>query len=698
MQNSSKKERYDKYLKILNKKFKIKKFKAQQIEIIDAVIHKKKDVFCVMSTGYGKSLCYQLPALVTKKICIIVSPLISLMEDQKKELKNAGINACCYNSTLENKKEIRKEILEHKYHLVYIAPETIVKIQGFLTKINNVIGITLIAVDEAHCVSMWGNTFRAEYRKLGQIKEWFPETPLIALTGTATKRVEDDIIQNLKLRQVLIVRLPCDRPNLYFHVDFRIDPQIDFEKHFGKNVPTRNDPTIIYCCTRKDTETYAKLIHDTFEIKAQPIHAGLDAETRSSRQQKFMIGKVTCIVATICFGLGINKKDIRKIIHYGMPQDIEEYYQQIGRAGRDGLKSECYVYYKKGDFTRKSKLISQDSLSSKEKQRAMFRLREMSNYLTATSCRRKILLKYFGEEIKEKNPKCCDICNLSHTTKEYYDFMKPARLVLTLADGMKGRYGIGNLVKIIRGSKSKKICHKIGSVSSPKIVSNVNNIICSNIFDRCFGKGKKYSDKYWQGVFNTLIQHGFLNEETLTSSNFNGSVIKIGMPGLKWLLKQDPNKKLILPLSASIKNELSPENLIICDINGNVITKKPEIVNRRNYAHKSNLETIYDLFQQQKKTLMEIAHSRQILYPEIVEHISHCIRQKKLLDYDRIGLTKSQYNEIIQKIMLPPFEGNFDGNIELLSKLCGDDFTQSQIILAIAILETDSTLVNKLAD
>ncbi|RYX82988.1 RecQ family ATP-dependent DNA helicase, partial [bacterium] len=362
----------------------------------------KQDVCLVAFTGFGKSMVFQLPALYMNLPAVIISPLISLMEDQRLILTKLGIASCCYNSNVTDKYKLRKEILENKYKFIYITPESIVEMKEFLCSLNEALGISLIAIDEAHCISAYGHDFRPAYRKLTFFKEYLPNVPLLAVTATATELVGKDICKVLSLKSQPI-KTSFDRVNLYLEI-----------RQKGKNYATdiipivknhTNESIIIYCLTKKETEKVAAALQEA-KIKCGIYHSGLENSEKEKTHFDFIENKCKVVVATIAFGMGINKPDVRVVVHYGSPRNIEGYYQEIGRAGRDGTKSFCYAFFNNRDFKIQESFI-QNSESEAYKKNQMVLLTTMKNYMTTDKCRRQILLNYFDEEY----PDCCNNCD-----------------------------------------------------------------------------------------------------------------------------------------------------------------------------------------------------------------------------------------------------------------------------------------------
>lgn len=379
-------------------------FYPLQEEIIGDVL-KDRDVLVLMPTGGGKSICYQLPAVMRGNLTIVISPLIALMKDQIDNLRAIGITAASINSTLDHVRisEIKSQLVKNHIRLLYVAPERIMLPQffDFLQQLS----ISMIAIDEAHCISEWGHDFRPEYRKLNLLKSQFPNVPLIALTSTATPLVQSDIINQLGMANPKIYRGSLDRRNLFY----QIRPKKEMYQNllwYIRNHP--KDSGIIYCQSRKSVEALCDRLRED-GIRALPYHAGLTPDVRSVNQEKFIKDDVEVIVATIAFGMGINKPNVRYVIHCDIPKSVEGYYQETGRAGRDGLRSDCVLFFSYGDRVKHEYFIEQIE-NEQYKQIAYKKLREVVNLCTGRGCRRKYLLNYFGEKYDVHNCNMCDVC------------------------------------------------------------------------------------------------------------------------------------------------------------------------------------------------------------------------------------------------------------------------------------------------
>lgn len=394
--------------KILKSIFGYKKFRPLQKEIIQNVLD-GRDTLAILPTGGGKSLCYQIPALIMEGLTLVISPLIALMEDQVAQLDNLGIAAAYINSSLsrDEYKSACRQVQSGKLKLLYVSPEGLntEKMQNLLHSPS--VKVECITIDEAHCISEWGHDFRPDYLDIAHIKKQFPEAVCLALTATATSQVKDDIIHQLKMESPEVLCASFNRPNIFLHVEKKSKPleQVLYflEQHKGES-------GIIYCFSRKKVDQLAVELHNR-GIKVLNYHAGLTDAQRSSNQKAFIQDKVDVMVATVAFGMGINKPDVRFVIHYDMPKSVEQYYQEIGRSGRDGLSAEALLLFGPGDINKIRWLFNDMADSSK----AENLLRGMISYAESTTCRRQQLLSYFGEKISlpqsmEEKDCCCDIC------------------------------------------------------------------------------------------------------------------------------------------------------------------------------------------------------------------------------------------------------------------------------------------------
>src|SRR3989338_170856 len=389
---------------LLKQYFGYDQFRPMQLEIIKNTLE-KKDSLVIMPTGGGKSICYQLPTLKFGGITLVISPLISLMKDQVDGLESNGINAEYINSSLKREEiiDIEKKIKRKEVKLLYIAPERIAseEFRIFLSDLD----VSLIAIDEAHCISEWGHDFRPDYRNLKSLRTLFPESPIIALTATATEKVRTDILKQLSLREAKIFIASFNRENLNLIVLQKNESMKNILKMLNDY---KEESTIIYCFSRKDSDNIAETLRYN-GFNALSYHAGLDNETKKHNQDMFIKDKVNIIVATIAFGMGINKPNVRLIIHHTFPKTLEGYYQEIGRAGRDGLGSDCVLFYSRGD-RRKHQFFIDKIEDESNRNNAMAKLNKVMNYCENNSCRRKQILKYFEEDFLKDNCGACDFC------------------------------------------------------------------------------------------------------------------------------------------------------------------------------------------------------------------------------------------------------------------------------------------------
>jgi ATP-dependent DNA helicase RecQ len=435
-------------LNILKTHFGFDQFRPLQEEIIECVMA-QRDTFVLMPTGAGKSLCFQLPALKMPGVTLVISPLIALMKDQVDALKADGIPAEFINSTLTRAEidRIQTAALRGNIKILYAAPErlTMPEFQLFLQKIN----VSLIAIDESHCISEWGHDFRPEYRNLKMLRTMFPEVPAMALTATATRKVREDIICQLSLEKAKIFTTSFDRPNLSYAV---LPKKNSYDQLINIFREHRNEAAIIYCFSRKDTEHLAADLRQE-GFKALPYHAGLESETRRTNQEKFIRDEAQIIVATIAFGMGIDKPDVRLVIHYHLPKSIEGYYQETGRAGRDGLPSRCILFYSPADGIKQQYFIRHIEDEAEQKN-AYRKLDQMVEYCELSTCRRSHLLAYFGENYHQER---CDGCDICFSPQEYFDATIISQKIMSAIIRTGQRFGINYVIDILVGAKNKKI-------------------------------------------------------------------------------------------------------------------------------------------------------------------------------------------------------------------------------------------------
>lgn len=486
-------------------------FRGEQESIIHSIMG-GNNTFVIMPTGAGKSLCYQLPAITTEGVAIVISPLIALMKNQVDQLNAFGINAQFLNSTL-NKAEItkvKKDALDGTLKLLYIAPESLTKEENldFLQRAN----ISFVAVDEAHCISEWGHDFRPEYRRIrGIIDNINPNLPLIALTATATPKVQQDIAKNLRMEEAALYKSSFNRKNLYYEVRPKLG---DVNKQLIKYIKNNKGKSgIIYCLSRKTVEEVANLL-TVNDIKALPYHAGLDGQTRMNNQDAFLNEEADVIVATIAFGMGIDKPDVRFVIHYDAPKSLEGYYQETGRAGRDGLEGNCVMFYSLDDIQKLEKFNKDKSVTERDNARHL--LNEMVAYANLGACRRRQLLSYFGEYM-EKDCGFCDNC-IKPTPK--FKVQEEAVIVLKAIQQTDQRFDGDHIADLITATDNMYVTsyehNKLEMYGAGKFKDEE--------------EGEEYGVEYWRSMIRQLVILGYLGKD---AENFG--VLKITEKGINYI-------------------------------------------------------------------------------------------------------------------------------------------------------------------
>lgn len=457
-------------------------FRPLQEEIIDAVLA-GRDVVAVMATGGGKSLCYQLPALMLGGLAVVVSPLIALMKDQVDALTANGIPAATLNSTLTygERTAAERAITSGTLRLLYVSPERAVT-PGFLSLLKRS-DLRLIAVDEAHCISMWGHQFRPEYRRLRELREQFPRVPIVALTATATPAVQEDIVRQLHLRSPAGFTGSFNRENLRYRVLPKRNVFPTLLKYLADH---REEAGIIYCFSQKSTEELAEKLAEK-GYRAVPYHAGLPDVVRAVHQEQFIRGDVDIVCATVAFGMGIDKPDVRFVIHADLPKDIESYYQETGRAGRDGEASDCILFYSRGDYRTIKYLIEKECGEPAQKDVAYRKAGKMLDYCESTECRRKFLLRYFGETYPAERCGTCDRCE---TPAEVFDATEAGKTIIECIRQTGERFGASYIADVLCGSKSGRI------------IANGHDAIPA------YGSGGGYTRDQWQTVLQEMVRKG----------------------------------------------------------------------------------------------------------------------------------------------------------------------------------------------
>ncbi len=470
---------------ILDTVFGYDSFRGEQQAVIERLTN-GGDALVVMPTGGGKSLCYQIPALLRSGVGIIVSPLIALMQDQVDALRQLGVRAAFLNSSLEPDaaREVERQLLEGTLDLLYVAPERLCT-EGFLQRLARA-PIALFAIDEAHCVSQWGHDFRPEYRRLNVLHERFPEVPRIALTATADAPTRNEIIERLALDEAQAFIASFDRPNIQYRVVHKDNGRrqlLDF-----LNAEHRHDAGIVYCLSRKRVDETARFLADQ-DIKALPYHAGMSAEDRRENQACFLREDGVVMVATIAFGMGIDKPDVRFVAHLDLPKSLEGYYQETGRAGRDGLPANAWMAYGFGDVVMMRQMLASSEADEQRKRTEQQKLEAMLGYCETTRCRRQVLLAYFGD-VMETPCGNCDVC--LHPV-ESWDGTEAARKALSCVYRTGQRFGVSYLVDVLRGKESERI-QRFGHHRTST-----------------FGIGGELTEKQWRSVYRQLVANGLMS-------------------------------------------------------------------------------------------------------------------------------------------------------------------------------------------
>ncbi|UKN02439.1 DNA helicase RecQ [Paracrocinitomix mangrovi] len=465
-------------VEILKSVFGYDSFRQNQEEIIEHALA-DQDALVIMPTGGGKSICFQIPAIIKPNLTLVISPLISLMKDQVESIRANGVDVAYYNSSMTDSQrlEVRRNAVENKIKLLYLSPETLISSIDWIKQLK----IDMIAVDEAHCVSMWGHDFRPEYQQIGELRKHFKNKPMLAFTATADKITRKDISEKLSLQNPTVFISSFDRPNLSLAVRSQV-PKKDKQKEVVNFIKSRGvESGIIYCLSRKETEEWSNYLNSR-GISSRYYHAGMPAAERDAVQEGFINDSYDVICATIAFGMGIDKSNVRWVIHNNLPKNIEGFYQEIGRAGRDGMPSETILYFNYRDVVLQKDFVKESDIKEVYHEK----INRMLQYAESSSCRRRILLAYFGEHLTED----CGNCDICDSPPIFIDGTVIAQKALSAASRTNQSVGINLLVNVLRGAQTMDIFEQ-----------NLHQI-------KTYGAGKEYSFKQWQHFINQLINLG----------------------------------------------------------------------------------------------------------------------------------------------------------------------------------------------